>query len=81
MGRRLKGIDTMTITEAVNKLLCEMKPGEEFTGYRLQRAVEYHTGKRPFVSSCLRVMRYWRRYGYNVKCLNRQKSLYVIVED
>ena len=71
----------MTITGAVNSILNHMKPGEEFTGYSLRNEVHWRTGQKPFVDSCLRIVRYWRRSGYNVKCLNRQKSLYVIVED
>ena len=71
----------MTITEAVNSILNQMKPGQQFTGYKMQNWVKNLTGKNPFVASTLRIVRYWRRDGYNVKCLNRQKSLYVIVED
>ena len=71
----------MTITQAVNMLLNQMKPGQQFTGYQMQNWVKNLTGKNPFVASTLRIVRYWRLNGNNVKCLNRQKSLYVIVED
>jgi len=71
----------MTITTATEKVLNDMFPYQQFSGLELRNMVEYHTGGKPYVATCLRLMRYWRRDGYNVKCLNRQKSLYVIVED
>lgn len=70
----------MSIQALVYRELNKLADGTEFTGLELRRMILRQTLRRPYVASLLRYLRYYRVDQRRVVCIQRQKSLYKIIE-
>lgn len=66
--------------QATFKILDKMENCRQFSGVGLQLSVSRKTGKKPFISSCLRYMRVWRDLHPEIQiiCIDKFKSVYEV---